>query len=515
MKKILSVITAAALFLGVTGCSGDLHDKEVVKLDFGADYYLAGDMTNWEAGPLIQFTADESDASRFWAVFDATDAKQSFCFTKDAAWTGQIGGDFITAGTLGKDITYESKDNGFGGYNAVLSGLTKGSTYKMVAKATDDGTIQIDCAESKAPNYFLLDGYYLKGSFDAGWAFDMKKVLMDGVKDTATGDVTYKVMFIATAETEEGIIAKFNDNLSFYKGVVVSAKESEAKPLSTSEKSNNIKFTDLEVGKGYFVYVVTSVDGVVKISIAEGAYIQIVGAQVVGLDSTDYEGKTLVFGGDQIGWPKDWDGSEATACTVSGGIATVKLDAPVKLYEVGKATILATVANDWSKRLGTVYQEDKGNGSIDISAVPLDYTSYIIYADVSGLSAGDEIKWQFIKPTAQISVTGLPAGANEKELYFTGGFNGWAEPGKEGTYKVTVSNGAVSLVASVDADSEGKFASAGWTRPEICASNADGTEGANIKWQGLSFGKTLKGTYSKTLPHKDGGDLYICTWTVE
>lgn len=513
MKKILSVITAAALFLGVTGCSGDLHDKEVVKLDFGADYYLAGDMTNWEAGPLIQFTADESDASRFWAVFDATDAKQSFCFTKDASWTGQIGGDFITAGTLGKDITYESKDNGFGGYNAVLSGLTKGSTYKMVAEATDDGTIQIDCAESKAPNYFLLDGYYLKGSFDVSWAFDMKKVLMDGVKDTATGDVTYKVMFIATAATEEGIIAKFDDS-SFYKGVVVSAKESEAKPLSTSADSN-IKFTDLEVGKGYFVYVVTSVDGVVKIRIAEGAYIQIVGAQVVGLDS-DYEGNTLVVDGSAIGgWFNKWDGTGSNKATVTNGVATVKLAEPFKLYQVGKFDVLATVANDWSKRLGKVYQEDKGNGSIDISAVPLDYTSYIIYADVSGLSAGDEIKWQFIKPTAQISVTGLPAGANGKELYFTGGFNGWAEPGKEGTYKVTVSNGAVSLVASVDADSEGKFASAGWKRPEICASNADDTEGANIKWQGLSFGKTLKGTYSKTLPHKEGGDLYICTWTVE
>lgn len=517
MKKILSVITAAALFLGVTGCSGDLHDKEVVKLDFGADYYLAGDMTNWEAGPLIQFTADESDASRFWAVFDATDAKQSFCFTKDASWTGQIGGDFITAGTLGKDITYESKDNGFGGYNAVLSGLTKGSTYKMVAKATDDGTIQIDCAESKAPNYFLLDGYYLKGSFDADWAFDMKKVLMDGVKDTATGDVTYKVMFIATKETEEGIIAKFNDNLSFYKGVVVSAKESEAKPLSTSEKSNNIKFTDLEVGKGYFVYVVTSVDETVKISIKEAASIQIVGVQVVGLNNADYEEKTFIFGGGQIGWPSKWDGSEATATTVKNGVATLKLETPIKLYETGtKITIMGTVKGDWNCKIASLYKQNDGNGdgSIDISKFAIDYTDYIIYADVTGLESGAEVEWKLVKPTVTVSVTGLPETANGKELYFTGAFNGWTKPGEEGSYKVTVADdGSFSLVASVDAESSGKFAAAGWTKPEICALNEKGNAD-NIFWQDLSFGKTLKGVYAKTIGEAEDV-VYICNWSVE
>ena len=509
MKKILSVFAAAAaLLLGFASCSGDLHDKEVVKLEFGSDYYLAGDMTNWEKGPLIPMTADESDPAKFWAVFDATADAQNFCFTKDASWTGQIGGDLISAGTLGKDIKYESKDNGFGGFNANLSGLVSGNTYKLVATATNDGTIQIDCAESKAPNYFLLDGFYLKGSFDAGWAFDKKKVLMDGVKDTATGDVTYKVTIIATNTEEKACIARFDDSVT-YKGVSVSAKDGEAKKLSTD--GGDIEFTDLEIGKGYFVYVVTSVDETVKISIKEAASIQIIGVQVVGLNKADYEGQKLVFGGDQIGWPTDWDGSEATATTVTNGVATVKLAAPKKLYDVGsKVTILSTIANsDWSKRLGAYYQEDKGNGSIDISKFAIDYTDYIIYADVTGLAKGDAIEWKLIKPTVTISVTGLPDDANGKELYFTGDFNGWTEPGKEGSYKVTVADGSISLVASVDAKSSGKFAAAGWTKPEICALNEKG-EAGNISWQDLSFGKTLKGVYSKTL-----GEVYICDWSVE
>ena len=515
MKKILSVFAAAALLFGFASCSGDLHDKVVTKLEFGSDYYLAGDMTNWEKGPLIPMTADESDPAKFWAVFDATGEAQNFCFTKDASWTGQIGGDLISAGTLGKDIKYESKDNGFGGFNANLSGLVSGNTYKLVATATNDGTIQIDCAESKAPNYFLLDGFYLKGSFDTGWAFDMKKVLMDGVKDTATGDVTYKVTIIATNTEEEACIARFDGSVT-YKGVSVSAKDGEAKKLSTD--GENIKFTDLEKGKGYFVYVVTSVDETVKISIKEAASIQIIGVQVVGLNKADYEGQKLVFGGDQIGWPAPdkWDGSEK-ATTVTNGVATLKLASPIKLYDVGtKVTIASTIAGpDWNKRLAAYYQEDKGNGSIDISKFAIDYTDYIIYADVTGLAKGDAIEWKLIKPTVTISVTGLPDDANGKELYFTGDFNGWTKPGEEGTYKVTVADGSISLVASVDAKSSGKFAAAGWTKPEICAlDEKDNNKGANISWQDLSFGKTLKGVYSKTLGEAEDV-VYICNWSVE
>ena len=515
MKKILTgVIAAAALLFGFASCSGDLHDKVVTKLEFGSDYYLAGDMTNWEKGPLIPMTADESDPAKFWAVFDATGEAQNFCFTKDASWTGQIGGNLISAGTLGKDIKYESKDNGFGGFNANLSGLVSGNTYKLVATATNDGTIQIDCAESKAPNYFLLDGFYLKGSFDEGWAFDKKKVLMDGVKDTATGDVTYKVTIIATNTEEKACIARFDDSVT-YKGVSVSAKDGKAKKLSTD--GENIKFTDLEIGKGYFVYVVTSVDETVKISIKEAASIQIIGVQVVGLNKADYEGQKLVFGGDQIGWPASdkWDGSEK-ATTVTNGVATLKLASPIKLYDVGtKVTIASTIAGpDWNKRLAAYYQEDKGNGSIDISKFAIDYTDYIIYADVTGLAKGDAIEWKLIKPTVTVSVTGLPADANGKELYFTGDFNSWTKPGEEGTYKVTVADGSISLVASVDAKSSGKFAAAGWTKPEVCGAKKEDDNGENIAWDGLSFGKTLKGIYVETIDKADG-KIYCCTWTVE
>ena len=163
-----------------------------------------------------------------------------------------------------------------------------------------------------------------------------------------------------------------------------------------------------------------------------------------------------------------------------------------------------------------MYKQNNGNSdvSIDITKFDIDYTDYIIYADVTGLNSGDKVEWKLVKPTVTVSVTGLPADANGKELYFTGDFNKWTEPAKEGTYKVTVADGSISLVASVDAKSSGKFAAAGWKKPEICALDAEKGEAANISWQDLSFGKTLKGVYSKTLT-KDDGDVYICNWTVE
>ena len=203
---------------------------------------------------------------------------------------------------------------------------------------------------------------------------------------------------------------------------------------------------------------------------------------------------------------------------VKNGVATLKLETPKKLYETGtKITIMGTVKGDWNCKIASLYKQNSDenkDGSIDISKFAIDYTDYIIYADVTGLNSGDKVEWKLVKPTVTVSVTGLPADANGKELYFTGDFNKWTEPAKEGTYKVTVADGSISLVASVDAKSSGKFAAAGWKKPEICALDAEKGEAANISWQDLSFGKTLKGVYSKTLEVKDGVQ-YICNWSVE
>lgn len=481
MKKILSFLAAGALALGLIGCPGVLHDKEVVQIDFDDSYYLIGDMTGWEKGNIIKFTKDEADATKSWAIFNATDKTQGFSFAKDSSWTGQISGGEIVAGTLGKDIKYETKDNGFGGLNATLSGLIKGNTYKMVAYGNADGKVVVDVAESKEPKYFLLDGYYLKGSFDGDWALDTAKVLMNPSKDTATGDVTYQVQFIATETSHEACISQFNTS-NVYKGVTAKEGEEPKKLSFNDDKAANIKFTNLEVGKGYFVTVVTSVDETVKISIKEAASVSIVGVQIVGLTTDKTE---MTIGGDFNNWP-EWTNPNTK---IENGVATLILEEPKKLFASYTTSIIGYLgAWDDTVIKSTIGGSD--NGSVEFKG-PFDYTNYIIYADVADLKKGDKVEWKFVHPTYTVEVTDLPKALNGKELYCTGSFNGWIKPAEEGTTKVTVKDGKVSAVVNIpDNTFEGKFAAAGWATPEIVFN-----EGANLKVENIKFGNSIKFKY--------------------
>ena len=135
---------------------------------------------------------------------------------------------------------------------------------------------------------------------------------------------------------------------------------------------------------------------------------------------------------------------------------------------------------------------------------------------------------------AKITVSGLPSDLNGKTLYFTGTLFDWTEPGKtakeagkaEGTpdpIKVTVTDGKISVTlpefeykpADGGKEISGKFATAGWSKPEICSADGD------IKFTLTETKKTLKGTYkSKSevtgeAQEKDNGWKYICDWVVE
>lgn len=125
-----------------------------------------------------------------------------------------------------------------------------------------------------------------------------------------------------------------------------------------------------------------------------------------------------------------------------------------------------------------------------------------------------------VEVTPTVSVTGLPEALNGATLYFTGDFNGWKEPGKEGAIECKVTDGSVSVTLpkvskafetgeAQEFSYQGKFASAGWTKPEIT-----NDAGENISFKVTSDKHTLKGTF-KTTKEKDGGTLYLCDWTVE
>ena len=57
MKKVISLLAAGALALGLIGCSGDLHDTELIELK---GYGIRGSAkeSGWEAASDIPLTAN-------------------------------------------------------------------------------------------------------------------------------------------------------------------------------------------------------------------------------------------------------------------------------------------------------------------------------------------------------------------------------------------------------------------------------------------------------------------------
>ncbi|MDE7382700.1 MAG: hypothetical protein K2M99_02305 [Treponemataceae bacterium] len=128
------------------------------------------------------------------------------------------------------------------------------------------------------------------------------------------------------------------------------------------------------------------------------------------------------------------------------------------------------------------------------------------------------------KVTPTVKVTGLPDEANGKVLYFTGDFNGWVEPGKDGSIQCTVANGAIEInLPEIALEGEAgkkeynaKFASAGWTKPEIT-----GDKGNNAQFTVTPNEHTVVVAYVEDNviegddnPNENGVQ-YICEWSVE
>ena len=120
---------------------------------------------------------------------------------------------------------------------------------------------------------------------------------------------------------------------------------------------------------------------------------------------------------------------------------------------------------------------------------------------------------------AKFVATGLPSELEGLTLYLTGGFTGWATPGTSGSVAAVVTNGTIEATVPdltgefIGDDPQefpvaGKFASSGWTTPEIVqVSNYD-----NIEVTFTTTKKTAKGTFQSK---KSDEDKYGCSWTVE
>ena len=361
MKKLLSFLAVGALALGLIGCSGDLHDAEIIDL-FG--YGIRGTMTGWDKADDEPLTKNDDGTYAF--SFTATGETDNFAVIEmgDASWNtayrlAQPKSEGDTANTFDTEKGMEQKvyqgqsadcctikglkkgdkvdllitpDTTFipvdsadavkmpmktggemaGAGNAKITGCKASTNYTMTVVANPDTSISVKVesagagADSTGPVPYYFDGLYLVGGcFKIGdmknlWSFGSANLIYGASLDKKTGIVTYKKDIVATAESGEmGINDSSWGNKQNGKGITVNANADDYTELNGTEGSN-FKVSGLTVGKAYRVEIKTTPDKDVLIKIYEIASVTFK-FEVTGLS----EGNLAWIGGNF--WGSSWD----------------------------------------------------------------------------------------------------------------------------------------------------------------------------------------------------------------
>ena len=552
MKKVLSFLVAGALALGLIGCSGDMHN-DVDPATIPASIALAG-APRLSAGGVAGAMQGWSVDTITWTTKDDDNCKYTYDFVANAEeiewkvvsqkgnWnSGAYGGgaNTVTDANVGKTVTL-TYDNATGGNkNVKTSGLKVNKVYTITLeynKGNYDCTVTASDKEKPVP--FYLDAYYFLGGFNAneanGWASwqpSYDNLIHGYTVDDQTGEVTYSaVEFVCTVEAETcelGITNTPKDNWSTnYRGVDLKVGE-DFKELKANVK-DNCKVA-LKAGATYLFTVKTTPEGKVLAKVAELPVYVTLKVKITGLDKK-LAGKTAIIGGSwnwDLGWTSAWGGTKKVSELMSGKVdanGTVVCKYPGQLkYNKNQAVnpfeFRGYIGDEKDGDIAEadIAKEIKFNGDnfvVTNSITTEEDAVWVIEVDMDA----EEAKAKKEPPLANVIVTDLPEELNGAELYFTGNFNDWKKPGEEGTFKVVVTDGKIelkdidiTLKPSGDFAFEGKFAAAGWTRPEVTSDDTSD----NVKVTMSASKPTLKGTYKSAKDHKDGGKVYICDWSVE
>lgn len=211
------------------------------------------------------------------------------------------------------------------GGNAVVSGLTAGSSYTITVVGAASPILSIAVAEgdsgSSLPIPYYFDGvmylvgdvYALAGGTNA-WSFSTENLISGGSVDASTGIVTYTKDITAVAASGQlGINDSSWGNKQNGAGVTVNADGTEVLLDGTE---GNFAVTGLTAGKPYRVTITTNPDKEVSVSIVEICNYTLTFKVVGGDEGTEYYFDGNVFGNWHNSWPiKSWTNGKATAYT--------------------------------------------------------------------------------------------------------------------------------------------------------------------------------------------------------
>ena len=333
MKKLLSFLAAGALALGLIGCSGDLHDAEIIDL---SGYGIRGTMTGWDKADDEPLTKNDDGTYAF--SFTATGETDNFAVIEmgDASWNtayrlAQPKSEGDTANTFDTEKGMEQKV--YQGQSAdccTIKGLKKGDKVDLLI--TPDTTfitvkVTITAGASAVPADpvpFYLDGFYISGDMNE-WAGSMDTLLWSPTLDKDTGILTYKYDFAATQEAHQfGIRNNTPDwKVKYVDGVFAFGTDTNYVSVVKNGGTNN-KITGLTPGNNYRIYVQTTPEKEVsfKVVVLNKATINV---NVTGLPD-EANGKVMYLTGDYFGWNEPGDDNSSIKGTVADGAVSYSFD---------------------------------------------------------------------------------------------------------------------------------------------------------------------------------------------
>ena len=542
MKKVLSFLVAGALALGLIGCSGDMHN-DVDPATIPASIALAGAprlsaggvagaMQGWSVDTITWTTKDDDNCKYTYDFVANAEEIEWKVVSKKGNWnSGAYGGgaDTVTDANVGKTVTL-TYDNATGGNkNVKTSGLKINKVYTITLvynKGNYDCTVTASDKEKPIP--FYLDAIFFKGNYGGNetWNPSVTSLMHNPTVNEQTGEVEYKLEVACTTDEDVKFLLANVDSKTKYSGADLKVGEDYKELTSGAEKDNTV---DMKKGASYIVYVKTTPEKKVFCKITELPVYVTLKVKITGLDK-NLAGKTAIIGGSwnwDLGWTSAWGGTKKVSELMSGkvdanGTVVCKYPGQLKYNKNQAVNPFEFSGYIGDEKDGDIAKADIAKeikfGVQDIKVANAITTEedavWVIEVDMDA----EEAKAKKEPPLANVIVTDLPEELNGAELYFTGNFNDWKKTGEEGTFKVVVTNGKIelkdidiTLKPSGDFAFEGKFAAAGWTRPEVTSDDTSG----NVKVTMSASKPTLKGTYKSAKDHKDGGKVYICDWSVE
>ena len=338
MKKILSLLAAGALALSLIGCSGDLHDAELIDL---TGYGIRGTAkeSGWDAASDIPLTAngDGTYTGTFTATGSASKGGDDFAIIQcgDGSWNtayrlkqpkslGDAANTFSESeGMEQKVYLGQSSDccniPGTKEGDKVTLTITPDATFLNVKVTVEAG------AGSAGPEPYYLDGYFILGPEAIGgnetWGASLDTLLTNPVRNNRTAELTYTYTFNAGASNIEFGIGTKGWATKYVEGTFDVGTTTDYVATVEGGTANN-KITGLKEGFPYKLSIRTTPKKEVSFKVEEVTAVTLK-VLVKGI-SADNEGKIAILGGSwnwDAGWTSAWGGSKSYKDLVNAEIS--------------------------------------------------------------------------------------------------------------------------------------------------------------------------------------------------